>query len=802
MPDATPPSHEASPEDRGQLVNFPRRPEHDPHGHEPPLKLTSLVGREREISALKGLLEGDTRLLTLTGPGGSGKTRLASAVAMEVVEDFEDGVWWVELAPLSDPDLVVQALARVLNVPESPGRSLTETITEDLRDLEILIVLDNCEHLVEACALLADALLRYCPNLCILATSREALGVAGERNFPVPPLSSPRVQGLSAEELEGFEAVRLFVERASYRRPDFVLDAQSGRAVAEICRRLDGMPLAIELAAAKTRVLSAEQISSRLDDSFRLLKSESRTLDPRQRTLGAAIDWSYDLLDELERVLLRRLSVFAGRFTLMAAEAVCSGEGIPEDDVLDLLSHLVDKSLLLAEEEGDEIRYRMLETVRQYGREKIVASGNLDPVSLRHARYYLTLAEEAEAGLRGPDQVAYFRRLEEDIANFRAALSWTLDKAEPSEELAQLGLRLTVALWLFWNIQGSTEGHRWVEEALRKSTGRTAVRARALGGAGWMSLWGGDYGRAISLLEESIALFRELGDTDEAAISLAYLGMTAVRQADEGQVFGLREEAETLRREPSLGRRARAELLFFLAAAASSETDFPQAMALFEESLAMFRDLEDARGISRCLISFGMVSVMGRNYDQTESVARKGLESVRELGDRPGASFALLVEAALAGVRNEPVRAARLWGAAEALREAIGLSMGHQDRVDYDYEGRVAAARAQLDDAAWKAAWNEGRTMSPEQAVDYALQSRAIQRENITPSPQTYPAGLSAREVDVLTLVAQGLTNARIARQLFISPNTVNRHLNSVYRKLDVSSRAAAARFAAEHRLA
>jgi predicted ATPase/DNA-binding CsgD family transcriptional regulator len=710
-------------------------------------------------------------------------------------------VWWVELAPISDPDLVAQALARVLNVPETPGRSLTENIIEDLRDLEILIVLDNCEHLVEACALLSDSLLRSCPSLSVLATSREALGVAGERSFPVPPLSSPQSLDLSTEKLEDFEAVRLFVERASYRRPDFALDARSGRAVAEICRRLDGMPLAIELAAAKTRVLSVEQISERLEDSFRLLKSESRTMDPRQRTLGAAIDWSYDLLDEPERVLLCRLAVFAGGFTLEAAEAVCSGEGIAEDEVLDLLSHLVDKSLLLAEEEGDEIRYRMLETVRQYGREKLEASGDLDPVSLRHAGFYLTLAEEAETGLRGPDQVAYFRRLEKDIANFRAALSWTLDRADPSEELAQLGLRLTVALWLFWNIEGSTEGQRWVEEALRKSTRRTAFRARALGGAGWMSLWGGDYRRAISLLEESIALFRELNDTDEAAISLAYLGMTAVRQADEEQVPRLCEEAETLRQEPSLGRRARAELLFFLAAAASSESDFPRAMGLFEESLAVFRELEDARGISRCLISFGMVSVMGRDYDQTESVARKGLESVRELGDKPGTSFALLVEAALAGIRNEPARAARLWGAAEALREAIGLSMGHQDRVDYDYEGRITAARAQTDEAAWQAAWNEGRKMSPEQAIDYALEDGTQQREATSPPPETYPANLSAREAEVLRLVARGLTNALIARELFISPNTVNRHLNSVYRKLGVTSRAAATRFATEHGL-
>ena len=800
MPDASPPSHDAPAEDRGQLMDFPRRPA--PSGYNPAPELTSFVGREREISELEGLLAGNARLLTLTGPGGAGKTRLALAVATEAVERFEDGVWWAELAPISDPDLVPQAVAQVLRVPEIPERSLTQAIADDLRELDMLLVLDNCEHLVGACALLANALLRACPSLSILATSREALGVAGERNFPVPPLSSPEAHELSIEELEGFESVRLFVERARYRQRDFALDSRNASSVAKICRRLDGIPLAIELAAAKTRVLSVEQISTRLVDNFRLLRSDSRTLDPRQRTLGAAIDWSYELLDEPERVLFCRLSVFMGGFDLEAAEAVCAGGGIEEDDVLELLSRLVDKSLVLAAESvEEEARYRLLETIRQYGREKLEESGELDPTSLRHARYFMALAEEAEPDLRGPDQAACFRHLERENDNFRAALSWSLGKdGEPSREIAEIGLRLTVALWLFWNIKGSTEGHRWVEEALRKTSERTTTRARALGGAGWMSLWSGDYDRAISLLEESVALFKELGETDEAAVSLAYLGMTAVRQADAERIFALREEAEALRQEPALGRRALAELLFFLAAASSDDGDYQQAMAFFEESLAEFRDLEDARGISRCLISFGMVSIMAHDYESTKSVVRPGLKSVRELGDKPGASFALLVAAAFAAVQGDPARAAHLWGAAEALREAIGLSMGHQDRVAYDYEGRVAAARAQLDEPAWQAAWNEGRTMSPEQAIDHALQDRATQQED-TP-PETYPAGLSVREVDVLKLVAQGLTNARIAQELFISPNTVNRHLNSIYRKLGVASRAAATRFATQHRLA
>ena len=493
--------------------------------------------------------------------------------------------------------------------------------------------------------------------------------------------------------------------------------------------------------------------------------------------------------------------MFVGGFDLEAAERVCSAGDIEEDEVLDLLSRLVDKSLVLVDEQEEVVRYRLLETIRQYGLEKSTEAGEAEGLRRRHAEFYVALAEAAQADLQGPDQATCFRRLQKENDNFRATLSWSLN-GDPPEEVADLGLRLTVALWLFWNIQGSTEGYRWVEEALRKTTSRTAARAKALNGAGWMALWSGDYPRAVSLLEESVALFEVLGDPDSAAISLAFLGMTAVRQADAERTLALRDEADALRLGRSLGRRALAELLFFLAAASSHEQDYRQAMAYFEESRAEFRGLEDARGVSRCLISFGMVSIMGHDYARTETVAREGLESVRVLNDKPGTSFALLVAAALAGVRRDPVRAANLWGAAEALREAIGLSMGHQDRVDYDYEGRVAAARAQLDEAAWQAAWNEGRTMSPEQAIDYALEDQTPRQEEASAPPEAYPANLSAREVEVLKLVAQGITNAEVAKELFISPNTVNRHLNSIYHKLGVTSRAAATRFAAEHNLA
>jgi predicted ATPase len=382
--------------------------------------------------------------------------------------------------PVSDPALVPQAVARTLNVPETPTLPATGAIARDLANLEILLVLDNCEHLVEACALLAEALLGACPGLTVLATSREALGVAGERVFPVPPLSVPDPgRRHDAEELAGYGAVRLFVERAQDVVPGFELTEGNAPAVEGLCRRLDGMPLAIELAAARTRVLSVEQISTRLEDSFALLAGGSRTAVPRQRTLRAAIDWSYDLLPEEERVLFRRLSVFAGGFTLDAAEGACGGEDLGRDEALGLLSRLVDKSLVLVTERDGEARYRLLETVGQYGRERLEADGEADLARERHARYYLALAEEAERDLR--EQEAWLRRLEREHANFRAALSWALDGQDGDDEArTELGLRLAAALaeGRFWNAYGPNEGSRWLQKGLAGSgSSPTSVRA-------------------------------------------------------------------------------------------------------------------------------------------------------------------------------------------------------------------------------------------------------------------------------------------------------------------------------------
>jgi predicted ATPase len=464
-------------------------------------------------------------MLTLCGPGGAGKTRLALAVASHLGGRFEDGVWWVELAPTADPDLVPQTVARILNVPETPERSLTDAIAEDLRDLEILIVLDNCEHLVEACADLADTLLGACPDLKLLATSREPLRVPGETNFMVPSLSVPDPgRPLSAEELADYEAVRLFVERARAVDSGFTLTEGNSSAVARLCDRLNGIPLAIELAAARTRVLSVEQILEKLDDPLGLLSSGGRTAAARHRTLRGTLQWSYGLLDEAERALFCRLSVFVGGWDLEAAEAVGAGDAVEAGLVLDLLSALVDKSLVVVEESGGTLRYGMLEPVRQFGREKLRESPDETYVRLRHAEHYLALAERAEPELIGPDQGLWLGRLRTEFANLREAHSWSLEPGD-EEERAWLRLRLPAALWRFWGGQRFEEGKRWLQAALERDTGGfPAVRARALDGLGFILTFQQDYERAIEALEEAVSLYEEIGERSGATLALANLG--------------------------------------------------------------------------------------------------------------------------------------------------------------------------------------------------------------------------------------------------------------------------------------
>ena len=801
MPDATHPPGEVSARGSGRLIDFPRQRESKPPPKDNlPLQLTSFVGREREIADLRMLLVGEARLVTLTGPGGSGKTRLALAAASGMVEGFEDGVWWVGLAPISDPDLVPQTVASTLGVRERPGRSLIEALVEYLESREVLLLLDNCEHLVEACAALADTLLHACPKLKILATSREALAVAGERSWQVPPLSSPDSRVLAAGELGRFESVRLFVERARYRRPEFKLNADTAPSVAEVCRGLDGIPLAIELAAARVGALSVAQISDRLGHSLKLLSESNRTSPERQRTLRAALDCSYELLDEAERKLFGRLSVFAGGFTLEAAQAVCAADETEPDEVLDLLEHVIDKSMVVAEAgEEDALRYRLLETIRQYGMEKLAEFGEAERVRRRHAEYYLALADEVATAPSG--QGAWLRRLKTEQDNFRAALSWSLNP-EAVAENAELGLRLAVALGQrrFWAAYALSEGRGWLERGLAGSGASSeSVRARALYEAGWLATVQGDYVRATLCLGESRTILRELGDVSGAAISLAMLGQLMVQGGNRERIDPLCEEAEALLRELS-EERATAYLLIFLQWAAWDRGDYGRTVESAEESLALSRGLGDLYGIALCSGSLGFAVLDKDETDRAGALFEESSRALRDLQDKVGIFHCLLGLAGVAGSRGQPARAARLWGAAEALGEALVIGVLPLYRRNYDNEDRRAAARSQLGEAAWEAAWSEGRTMTPEQAMEYALESPQTPEESVaTPA---YPAGLSAREAEVLKLVARGLTNAQIGKELFISPNTVNRHLSSVYRKTGASSRVAAARFASEHRLA
>jgi DNA-binding CsgD family transcriptional regulator len=544
-------------------------------------------------------------------------------------------------------------------------------------------------------------------------------------------------------------------------------------------------------------VLSVEQISSRLDDSFRLLTGGGRSALAHQRTLRTAMDWSHDLLSSEERILLGRLSVFAGGFILEAAEAVGTGEGIEEAGVLDLLGSLADKSLVLAMEQDEETRYRLLETVRQYASEKLEETGEADGVRWRHAQYYLALAEEAERGSSGSDQALWLVRLETEHDNLRAALGWSLGGGG-----AEVGLGLAAALWSFWYTHGHlSEGRRWLERAIAAdSAPTTRARAKALGGAGYMALFQGEYEPAKALLEEGLVLYRELGEKEGIASSLVYLGFVAVlAERDLETVPALYEEAVGLGPEVE-DRRVAANLLLFQGLIAVSQGEYERATALHEEALAKFREIRDVQGMGHCLNNLALGAVVEGDYDKASTLIRENLRIARESDYKLGIQYSLLGLGLVAASREQPARAARLWGAVEAMEEAFGITITPMARSHTDYEGHLGASRSRLGETAWGVAWSEGRVMTLEQAVDYALEQQEAPNE-AEEAPSAYPSGLSAREVEVLKLVAQGMTNPRIAEELFISPRTVDAHMRSIYHKTGSSTRVEASRFASEHDL-
>ena len=775
----------------------------NPH-HNLPVSRSSFVGREREILEVEAKLA-TSRLLTLTGPGGSGKTRLALQVARGLIETYPDGVWLVELAPVSEEALVPKAVAEALKVPERPAEPLSDTLAEVLRDRQLLLVLDNCEHLLEAAALLVDALLDSCPRVRILATGREALGVEGEIRWPVPPLPVPEPQVTpSPEEMEGYESMRLFVERARERDTTFSSSPHNAACVAEICRRLEGIPLAIELAAARVETLSIEQISERLEDSLKLLTRGGRTAMPRQQTLRGTLDWSHDLLSEDEKKLFRRLSVFAGGWTLEALEAVGVGGGVEEGEVLELLSGLVEKSLVVTSGSDDGVvRHRLLEPIRQYALGKLEVSGEAEAARRAHATYFLSLAERAEPELMAEDPARWLAALGDEVGNFRAALSWSLDAGQGfSGERVETGLRLANALARFWHTQGPDEGRRWLEKGLAHGAEvPLPVRAKALKEAGLVAVYEGDP-RSIPMLTEALDLYTEIGDQPGMLATVDNLGHALASHANPETAAAVKAEVEAMLAH-SCDRAVAAHLAHFLGFAAAPSKDFDETRLRWKEALALYRELEDTRNVAQCLPSLGHLMLIFRDFEEAEKLFEEGLTLERRLKYKTVVFFHLIGLAAVATHRDRLRRAAKLYAASEALREAAGLSLKPIAKHSYDYEGYLATVRAGLDDPDFDAAWSEGLAMSLEQAIEYALSeegSSATQPSSL--SAPEHPAGLTSREVEVLGLVSTGMTSAQIAAELFLSTRTVETHLTSIYHKLGVTSRAGATRFALEHGLA
>ncbi len=718
-----------------------------------PQLLTSFVGRERELAEIKQRLP-STRMLTLTGSGGIGKTRLVLQAAAEVREAYRDGVWFVDLSPLVDPTLVPSVVAQVLRVKEAGDKPLIESLSERLRKQELLLILDNCEQVLAAVADLAEALLGATAKVTLVATSREPLHVGGEQVYPVAALPVPG-RTADAKGIARSDAVQLFVERARAHRPSFDLEGPRARAVADICVRLDGIPLALELAAARVAVLPVEQIERLLDQRFRLLTSGSGSDVPRHQTLRAMLDWSYDLLNEKERLLLARFSVFAGGFTLAAAEVVAVGDPIAKDDVVYLLIALVEQSLVVADEDGD--RYRMLETVREYAREKLNVSGGAESVRNRHRDFFLMLAEEAEPKMMGAEQAAWLQRLENEHENLRAALDWSLMQAESSG-----GLRLCGALARFWHVRGHfSEGRECCARVLNNpgAKERTVERAKVLNSAGGLAHLQGDYPAARRWYEERLSIARELENKTGIAAALTNLGSVVRAQGDIPIARAMYEEALSFRQE--LGDRALiAGLLNNLGTLVREMGDTSGARAMYEESLAIKRELGDKQGIANTLNNLGLAASEESEPALACALYEESLAIKRELGDRRGianslnnlagealrqgelASARTLDKESLAisrelefrrGIANslegladasaafgDSLRAATIWGAAERLRTEVGAPLPPLERLRYDR--RVAAARARLaDDAAFDCAWHEGRALTVEQAIELAL---------------------------------------------------------------------------------
>lgn len=791
-----------------------------------PVSLSSLVGRQQDIIAIREQLgRADLRLLTVTGSAGVGKTRLALAVAAALHERY-DHVWLVELAGLNEPDLVSHAVASVAGVREVPDRPLLVALVDSLGAGQQLLVLDNCEHLIGPVAQMAEHLLRHCPRLTIIVTSRQRVGIQGEMLWRTSPLTVPAsVYPASVEQQLTSDAVQLFAQRAAAAVPGFEITSHSASTVAHICRQLDGIPLAIELAARWVSALSLEEIASRLEDRFRLLTSDSQVVPNHQQTLRGTVEWSYGLLGQDEQVLFDRLGAFVGGCTLAAVEAVCSDQVIAGQDVIHLLARLIDASLVTRVDFRGETRYRVLETLRVFARERLMLTGQAETIYERHARYFLSLVERAEPELWGPDLAECLHRLEVEHDNLRAALRWTTGHGE-----AAVALGLCAALGRFWRLRGhASEGLRWLESTLSWNLGVSpSGRARALDTAGQLARDLGRYEDAERYYERSLALRLEMQDTPGAALALNNLATVVHFRGDHDRSHALLEESLTRFRQLD-DERGEALTLVSLGTIAQLRHDTERAMAWYQAGLAVFRQLGDQRGVAAALNNLGNLASEQRDFDLAGACYRESLQLFRELGDGHdvaaclgnlarlardcgdlteavsrcedslrgyaelasvhgiGSSMTLLVE--LTAGRRDDDWAARLLGAAAAMRETIGL--GRSTAADPAY----AAIRDRMGSVRFERAWDAGRSLPVEAAVAHALTpgtDRSL--EGTTP--------LSRREHEVAVLIARGLTNRQIAETLFIAERTADTHVEHILTKLGVTSRTRVATWVLERGLA
>ncbi len=814
-----------------------------------PVQLTSFIGRKSNLAELERLLC-EARLITLTGTGGCGKTRLAVQVASTVKGGYEDGVWWVDLASISDSTLVPQLIVHTFGLRPVADQPMMEMLIGFVRPKKLLLILDNCEHLIEACAGLALRLLAEAPELHILATSREVLAIPGENNFPVPGLAWPSDQGKLTNkllDLNYYDAVRLFVERAQSVSHHFTLTIENSPSVVDICRRLDGLPLALELASARINVLTVQEIAARLDDRFSLLTSGQRAgLEPRHHTLRATIDWSYELLTDEERAFLRRLAVFAAGCTLDTAQAVCGGNGIPEEHTLDNLSSLVDKSLVVAETTGrPQVRYRLLETIREYALEKLTAPGETPAMRDRHLDLFVSRAEEIAPKLTGPYQQLWFDWLETERDNFRAALAWSLESGPagvPEGGHIEAGMRIANGLYQFWSVRNYwQEGLAWFEQLLAQADDRipiavhvyactyaaflaewrgnspAAIRygrrgvelgeaageegkpilAFALGGLGSAMRVAGDYQALYTIGEQYIELFRELGNSHAYELGMGVLvqGSTAMKLGKFNAAHPLLDEGISLAREAGDPFRI-AFGLNFQGDLARIERQYDRAQSFYEESAGMLRDLGAERDLAGTLHNLGQNCLHLGNIERARSLFDESLALQQAQLNKDGIAECLIGFATLAVHQNLPAMGARLLAA--VIQDGWERRAWEWPATRMEYEQIIALIRAQLGEAEFEKEQAAGRALSLEQAVEAA---RQLQFHTET-TPQIMMGELTEREREVAALIARGETNREIAEELVLSKRTVEKHAANILSKLGLTSRAQIVRWAIEKGLA